>query len=546
MIEKVTLLWPEIALFITTCVVMLVGLSPNRATRNLCAPLTFVGLVAAGLLAWWVAASSRTALPNLPVYGKMLIAVVGCLLVPLLSGTADRDLEADVDRGRPFEALRSIRAEFWSFFLFSITGLMLTCSADDLIFLFLALELTSLPTYVMVALSTSRNRSMEAAVKYFFLGALGAAVFLYGFALIYGGTGSTKFLAIQEAIAAQAAAGGINPIALLGLVLAILGVCFKIAAVPMHFYTPDVYEGSSAPVAGFLAFVPKAAGFFAIILLCTLAGWRFDPTDALVSGTSLPETIRVLLWIIAVLTMTVGNVLAIMQHNVKRILAYSSIAHSGYMLVGVIAGPGPADSGFTRNGIAAVLFYLLSYGIMTIGAFAVVACLEKRGPGGETVEADDIEDLRGLALTRPLLGWTMVICSMGLLGLPPLLGFLGKLPLFTAGIGAGEILLVLILGLNSAIAAYYYLRLAYACFIERPGDVPNAPAVTAAPFPARRIAGAVSMVAVIVLAFAGGPLGELALTGGDYRAARKTQSRTASMEPAPVSANAEPQARAQR
>jgi len=532
--HKLALLWPEIAMFATTCLVLVLGLSRTRLLRQSCALVCGVGLLVAGVLAVTTTPAVATALPNLPLYAKLMVAAVGLVLTLLMAGSADRELEAEVSRGAKFDPIRSVRAEFWAFYMFSLTGLMLCCSADDLIWLFLALELTSLPTYVMVAISTRRNRSMEAAVKYFFLGALGAAIFLYGFALIYGGTGSTSFLAIRDAIALQASAAGggeVNPLVMLGLVLALVGVSFKIAAVPMHFYTPDVYEGSSASMAGFLAFVPKAAGMLSILALCSMVGWRFSPAGsgtttlgaaAGLGGEQLPDVLRVLLIVLAVLTMTIGNVLAIMQHSIKRILAYSSIAHSGYMLVGVIAGPGPAGSDFTRNGVSAVLFYLFCYGIMTIGAFSVVACLEKKShdpSGEETVEADDVDDLKGLVQTRPVLGWTMVISSMGLLGLPPLLGFFGKLPLFTAAIGAGEIPLVLILGLNSAIAAYYYLRLAYVCFVSDPERVPNAPAVVEGPFTPRKMAGVVSMVCVVALAIGGSRLTDWATLAGTYQPA---------------------------
>jgi NADH-quinone oxidoreductase subunit N len=535
--SKLTLLWPEIILFLTACCVMILGQSRHKDSRNLSPWVCGVGLVLSGLAAlylpgflagqpWTIRADKLvdTALPSLPIYGKVLVAVLGLVMLPLMAGVSDRELEAAADRGRPFEALRSTRGEFYSFFLFSLTGVMLCASADDLIFLFLALELTSLPTYVMVALSTARNRSMEAGVKYFFLGALGAAVFLYGFALIYGATGSTHFHDITRSIVASAGAHAPNTLALIGVVLAVLGVCFKIAAVPMHFYTPDVYQGASASVAGFLAFVPKAAGFFAIMLLCSLVGWQWtsDPDHPALAlfgnAPHLPDALRTILWVIAVMTMTAGNVLAIMQHSVKRILAYSSIAHSGYMLVGVIAGPGPEGSPFSRNGLAAVLFYLAAYGIMTIGAFAVVACLDKK-TGSQTDEADDIEDLRGLALTRPLLGWTMVLSSMGLLGLPPLLGFFGKVPLFTAGIGAGEIPLVIILGINSAIAAYYYLRFAYVCFIEAPESLPSAPKIEPSPAAgARHITGFLSMVGVVGLVVIAGRIADFAAKGGTYDA----------------------------
>lgn len=522
---KIQSLWPEIALFITTCVVMVVGLSPKRAVRNLCAWISAIGLIVAGYLAMDSVTGNDANLvrkiyaipmPFMAVYGKLIVAFVGLMLVCLVAGTADRDLEASIDRGGKFDPLRATRAEFWAFFLFSLTGLMLCCGADDLIFLFLALELTSLPTYVMVAISTNRNKSMESGVKYFFLGALGAAIFLYGFTMIYGGTGTTKLLEIQHILAVQGASGdgqgsGINEIAMLGIVLSVIGVCFKIAAVPMHFYTPDVYQGASASIAGFLAFVPKAAGFFAILLLTSTVGWHYGE-----AGHSLPTLLHHVLWIVAVLTMTIGNVLAVLQSSVKRILAYSSIAHSGYMLVGIIAGPGPAPTGandvetFARSGLAAVLFYLVAYGIMSVGAFAVLSGLERRNSRGEIEEPDHIDDLRGLCKTVPALGWTMVICAAGLLGLPPLLGFFGKLPLFTAGIRAGEIPLVLIMGINSAIAAYYYLRLMYVPYIDAPDAVPNRAPLVESPFKSRRIACAMSCVGIVFLSVFGGQLAEMA------------------------------------
>lgn len=562
---KIAAMWPEIALFITTCIVMIVGLSKNKSIRQSTAWIVAAGLAVAG----YVAVASvqdpdgrgirrifESPLPYLAVYGKLIVAFIGLMLVCLMAGSADRELEEAVDRGQPFDAIRSTRAEFWAFFLFSLTGLMLCCGADDLIFLFLALELTSLPTYVMVALSgrgrIGANRSMESGVKYFFLGALGAAIFLYGFTMIYGGTGTTKLLEIQQVLATQAAAadpGGagvnygssINEIAMLGLVLSLIGVCFKIAAVPMHFYTPDVYQGASSSVAGFLAFVPKAAGFFAILLLTATVGWRFGDT-----GAGLPTMLRDVLWIIAVLTMTFGNVLAVMQTSVKRMLAYSSIAHSGYMLVGVIAGPGPGgnilDPGanFTRNGVAAVLFYLVIYGLMSVGAFAVLAALERRNSRGELEEPDHIDDLRGLCKTSPALGWTMVICAAGLLGLPPLVGFFGKLPLFSAGIYADEIPLVIILGINSAIAAYYYLRLMYVPYIDRPGDTPNLAPLVESPFRARRLACAMSCVGVVFLTAAGGPLADFA-----SRAAEVTSpARPARARLTPAPSESSPDARA--
>lgn len=527
MIDKLSALWPEISLFITTCIVMVMGLSPKKAIRDLCPALCAIGLVAAGVLAIQTTPPMNTPFPFMAIYGKVLVAGMGMLLLLLMGGAVDREFEANVARGGVYDAIRATRAEFYAFFLFSLTGLMLCAGADDLIWLFLALELTSLPTYVMVTISTARNRSLEAGVKYFFLGALGAAVFLYGFAMLYGGTGTTSFAGIQAALQAQAASGGINTIAMLGLIMAVIGMCFKIAAVPMHFYTPDVYQGASSPIAAFLAFVPKAAGFFGIILVVSTAGWSINVDGA----RALPGPLHATLWVIAVCTMTFGNVLAVMQTSVKRILAYSSVAHSGYMLVGVIAGPGET---FASSGIAAVLFYLLCYGVMNLGAFAVLASLERRGADGAPEEPDDIKDIRGLCRTHPLLGWVMVICAMGLLGLPPFLGFLGKVPLFSAGIAAQHYVLVVILGLNSAIAAYYYLRLAAFPLLEQP-ERDGAPTLVATPYATRRAAGVLSAGGVLIMTvfgatFAATKATDAAAPAGSQPAAEAPSVPTAGIE----------------
>jgi NADH-quinone oxidoreductase subunit N len=528
MATKIQAMWPEIVLFAATCLVMVVGLSKTYAVRKLCGPIALVALVLALVLAVVTTPPAAFALANMPEYLKVVIAAVGILLVLLMQGTADREYEVSVAAGEPFDPMKATRAEFYAFFLFSMTGLMLTAGTDDLIWLFLALELTSLPTYIMVAISTGRNRSMEAAVKYFFLGALGAATFLYGFVLIYGGTGTTNLAEVSRVMGEQMAqSGSINPLAMIGLVLGVVGIGFKIAAVPMHFYTPDVYQGTSPSVAAMLAFVPKTAGFIGIILLASTVGW--------VAGEGhgrLPSPLHEVLWIMAALTMTVGNVLAILQHSVKRVLAYSSIAHSGYMLVGVISGPGQLGGGFTSNGLAAVLFYLMAYGVMNLGAFAVLACLEKTGRDGQVEEVDSFDDLKGLCRSRPVLGYVLVLSALGLLGLPPTLGFFAKLPLFTSGMFAGQTVLVVILGLNSAIAAYYYLRLARAAWLESSETRPGQAEVRLAPFASRTLAGVLSAAGVVVLAF-------VPLTSFANRAASYSGFRVGSI-PAKAEAEAKP------
>lgn len=508
MTEKLALVWPEIWLFITTCVVMVVGLSPDLRVRKLCGWISAIGLVVA-IGAAVPVADAGGLFPSITPYAKGMIGVVGLMLLPLLAGTVDRDLDAAIASGRAkFNPLRTNRAEFYAFFLFSLTGLMLTASADDLIWLFLALELTSLPTYIMVTISTRGTRSQEAGVKYFFLGALGAAVFLYGFALIYGATGTTDLTEIAAAFRAQAQAGGLNPIGIAGMAIALVGLCFKIAAVPMHMYAADVYQGAASGVSAMLAFVPKTAGFIAIIMLCGAIGWNHGALH-----DALPAPIYVLLWVIAAATMFTGNLLAIRQSSVKRMLAYSSVAHSGYMLVGVIAGPGSGNGTFWDNGVAAVLFYLLTYGVTNVGTFAVLASIQRIGPDGKSDEADDIADIRGLHGTRPWLAGAMLLCVLSLLGMPPLLGFFGKVGLFTSAIAAGEIPLVIVLGINSAIAAFYYLRIIRAAYLE-PAD--ESVSVGPGPVPQRVFAAVLSACSVVLLLGVAQTLIERSVTASGY------------------------------
>jgi NADH-quinone oxidoreductase subunit N len=483
MIDKLAMLHPEMALFVTTCVVLALGLSKSSMWRKACAPATGIGLI----VALYLSLQSPTTdgmFPNMLPYAKSLIAAMGLLMLPLMGGTVDVWRERSFKKSNSFDPLRVTKGEFYAFFLFSLMGVMLCASADDLIWLFLAMELTSLPTYVMVAMSSPRLRSQEAGVKYFFLGAMSAAIFLYGFAMLYGATGTTQ---LQD-IAIQLHTNGLGMLSTIGLVMALIGVSFKIASVPMHFYTPDVYQGAASPVSAFLAFAPKAAGFLVLIQLLSTVGWQWGP-----AGHSLPDALRTAMWIIAALTMTVGNVLAFVQTNAKRMLAYSSIAHSGYMLVGLLVGPGKT---IATNGLGASMFYLLVYGVMTVGAFAVIASLEKHDENGELVEAETLDDLRGLFRSRPGLAWVMTLCALSLLGMPPLLGFWGKLTLFTAGVSAGEIVLVVIMGVNSAIAAFYYLRFIRAAMLEERGDEER-PVLTEA-F-GRRVAAGLSGVGVVAL-----------------------------------------------
>ncbi|MBM4101490.1 MAG: NADH-quinone oxidoreductase subunit N [Phycisphaerae bacterium] len=462
---RLMLLAPEILLFGAAVVAAVLGLSRRHSVRAFLPILTCLALIAslAVMPITWTETRAQEAQLVLPMFGafiKPLLAAMGILLVLVSAGSVDRSFEAAVARGRTtFDPQRVVAGEFHAFVLFSLIGAMLLCSATDLIWIFLAVELVSLPTYVMVAVGGSSRRSGEAAIKYFFLGALSTAVFLYGFALIYGSTGSLELQGIRTALGAQAAGSGIDAMALAGLILAVLGFCFKITAVPMHFYAPDVYEGAPTHVTAFLAFVPKVAGFVVLIVLLACVGWTghslVDGDGVRVPYAGLPTPLTAVLWMVAVLTMTLGNVGALLQKSVKRMLAYSSVAHSGYLVIGLLSG-GAA-------GIEAISFYLLAYGVMTTASFAAIAALERRGE-----EINEINDLAGLRQKQPAMAWMLAISGASLVGLPPFLGFFGKVYLFVAAFEADQFALVVIAVLNSAVSALYYLRLATVPLVAPP------------------------------------------------------------------------------
>lgn len=495
MAAKINTLWPEIVLTGTAFLVMILGLSPARTVRRATYFLSAAALIAATIIAA-VAGASNSAMAgsSLATFIKVTTCIVGLVLLMTCAELPDENGEEPPKGwsfGTPFpifDPANTSRGEFFGFLLLSLVGLMLVAGAEDLIWLFLALELTSLPTYVLVATSRPSLRAPEAGVKYFFLGAFAAAIFLYGFALIYTATGTTYLSQIHTIFAP-----GMSLLALVGVVLAVIGLCFKIAAFPMHEYVADVYQGAATPISTFLAFVPKAAGFVALILLLDTVGW---PLDRSFHGIPTGKVLVGVLYALAVATMFIGNALALRQNSVKRVLAYSSVAHSGYMLVGLVAGLGATGSTFIRNGIAAVLFYLVAYGAMTIGAFAVLAILKRDGE-----EADTFEDIKGLARRRPLLAAIMAICVLSLTGIPPLVGFWGKMFIFGAAINAGYVVLAVLGVINSAIGAFYYLKIVGSCYMHEPQT-----STDAAELPSRSLAALASAVAVIVLSLGAGPL----------------------------------------
>ena len=501
MMAKITFLWPEIIMMIGAVVCMLMGLSINPAIRRSTkyVAIATLGIAMATVFVTidpnFIGAQRLASISHLAIYVKLAVLVVGGLLL-MLAAAVPESLQATRDSepgaGRPFDPTHALRGEFYAFFLFSLTGVMLCGGAGDLVWLFLALELTSLPTYVMIAVSRDRLAAQESAVKYFYLGALAVAVFLYGFALIYGATGFTDFEGIRAFVEATLAGGKPLPaILILGVALAIVGIGFKIAAAPMQFYAADVYEGAATPVTAFLAFVPKTAGMVSLILV---VGLVTGP------GVALPPIVTYLLWIMAAVTMTYGNVMGLMQSNVKRMLAYSSIAHSGYMLVGLLAGRGTESGNLAMaNGHAGVLFYLVAYGMGNLGAFAVLTCLKARGE-----EAQHVEDLAGLSRRNPILAAVLLVSMLSLVGLPPMVGFVGKIYLFGPAVHEHTPLVVIAV-LNSAISAVYYLRIVSAAYFSEPAkDTQLADTFE------RRMAGAISAIAAIAIGFGAGLLVDFA------------------------------------
>ncbi len=509
MVDRIATIWPEISLLVGACVCLLVGLSTSAVLRRTPVWIAAGSLFVAAWLVWTTPfchnQTTTTQLDGgvfmatgLAPYIKLAILGVGLLLLMVCAQVPDslrqtQQAESQARGGMTFDPGPVMRGEYFAFFLLSLAGAMLCAGANDLVWLFLALELTSLPTYVMVATSRDHISAQESAVKYFFLGAMAAAVFLYGFALIYGATGSTRYQDIHHYLHVQAAGGtGLSPLFVTGLVLSVIGVSFKIAAVPMHFYAADVYQGAAVPVTAFLAFVPKTAGFVSLVGLLGFTV-HLDGSQA--------APLCWLLWVIAAATMTIGNTLGLLQDNVKRVLAYSSIAHTGYMLVGLVASLDPLvnateSQAHLGNGIAALLFYLVAYGLATLGAFAALGCVTRNGD-----EAQTFDDIAGLGRRYPLLGAVMLISVLSLMGLPPMIGFLGKIYLFGSAVDHGYIWLVIVAVLNSAVSAVYYLRIVSACYFRSTNEQLKTLYV-----PARTLGGALAAVGAIVLGIAGSRL----------------------------------------
>ncbi len=486
-------LGPEMILGGTACVLFLGG--TWRANRNLWGGVALIALLVAGL-ALWIAPlqsfspeaadaalySSPVLLDRLALLLRAVSIVAGIILV-LFSWEAMPENQA---------------ADYHACILLIVAGIGLSGAANELITLFLALELTSIPTYIILYLGRSTQPgggldapAQEAAMKYFLLSVFSSALTLFGFSYLYGLAGTTNLPALAEAFrkaselspTGQAGDPALTGMGTIALVLVVAGLGFRLTAVPFHFYAPDVYQGTTTAAAGLLAFVPKAAGFAALVRVLgfvfpTLTGDVFEARMSLspVLGDQLP----VLLWIMAFVTMTLGNVLGLLQDNLRRLLAYSSVAHAGYMLIGLAVAPKLVTvmrSDLLVDGVDAVFFYLVAYGAMTIGAFGVLEYLHTVGQRAETVD-----DLAGLSRSRPGVALLMVLFLFSLIGIPLTVGFMGKFLLFagaldvpaSADVAASVeqrklfIWLALIAALNAAIGGWYYLRIAAAMYLREP------------------------------------------------------------------------------
>jgi NADH-quinone oxidoreductase subunit N len=367
--------------------------------------------------------------------------------------------------------------EFHSLLLFATAGMMLMASGGDLVMIFLGLEILSIATYVMAGFRRTDIRSNESSMKYFILGSFSSAFLLYGIALVYGATTTASGLPgttnITE-LAARIPDAQYPPLLFAGAAMMLVGFGFKIATAPFHVWTPDVYEGAPTVVTSFMAAGPKAAGFAAFMRVF-LFGFPFIVGTANQTiGSQIHQAWVGALLILAVITMTVGNVAAIAQNNVKRLLAYSSIAHAGYALVGFIAAGAATNIEQRHAAISAVIFYLLTYSVMNIGAFGVVQLIARAND-----RRTEVEDYNGIGFQTPVLAFLLTLFLLSLLGMPLTAGFVGKIMVFRAALDQGFYLLVVIAVLNTAVSAYYYLRLIIVMFFRERTTIWTAPPVPA-------------------------------------------------------------------
>jgi NADH-quinone oxidoreductase subunit N len=431
---NLTPLLPAAEITLTALTVLVLDLFLNENEKGLLATISLIGLSIVGAIGWLLWGSQETGfhdsiiLDNFGLFfTNLFVAVSGLCILFSVRYLAETKIPA---------------GEYYALILFSTLGMILMAMANDLILFFLGLETMSIGVYVLAGIWRERAQSSEAAMKYFMVGAFATGFFLYGIALMYGATGSTNLSRIGTHLIQ--AAHESNLLLRAGAFLIVIGLAFKVAAVPFHFWAPDVYEGAPTSVTAFMAVAVKAAAF---------AGWGRIIVHQL---APLSQEWSIVFWILAILTMTLGNLLAIVQRSVKRMLAYSSIAHAGYLLIAVVAGD--------EFGGSALLFYLMAYAAMTLGAFAVVLALKN--------DDDDNEEYRhfaGLGFRRPFLAMAMSVFMLSLAGFPPLGGFTGKFYLFRAAVLSGYTDLAIIGVLNSLLSLVYYLRVIVMMYMEQGG-----------------------------------------------------------------------------
>ena len=419
------IIMPEIILAAFGLLVLLLGVFPSsRGETDRLGYVSLVGVILALIFSVPLFGnvqsgfSGMVVADNYAVFFKVVFGII-CLLTILISIGYTR--QQGIGTG-----------EYYVLVLFSTVGMMLMAAGTNLLTIFLGLETMSISIYVLAGIKRTDPRSVESAMKYFILGAFATGFFLYGVALVYGATGSFNLKEIASFLSASGSAGR-TPLVIIGIGLLTIGFGFKVATVPFHMWTPDVYEGAPTSITAFMATGIKAAAFAGLVRVFYSA-----------LGVFQPDWIAIM-WLLSVATMTVGNIVAISQSNIKRMLAYSSIAHAGYILVAFTAG--------NELGTSSILYYLLAYAFMNIGAFAIVILLGRKGE-----ENTLISDYAGIGFKYPLLAASMTIFMLSMAGIPPLAGFMGKFYIFSAAVKAKLYWLAIIGVLNSALSVYYYLR----------------------------------------------------------------------------------------
>jgi NADH-quinone oxidoreductase subunit N len=485
-----TLLLPEIILSVTGVLVMLIdAFARRRAQRWLTGGVSLTGIVAAGVATIGLWDSARAATEPAGFGGMIVLDPMRLSFTLVFLVVAALTILVSMIWVE-WEGLPA--GEFHTLLLFATVGMMLMASGNDLVILFLGLEILSISTYVMAGFRRTDLRSNESSLKYFILGSFSSAFLLFGIALIYGATAKVipgapspgTASAVQQIMAGTTNISEIAerlddslypPLLFAGAALMLIGFGFKIASAPFHVWTPDVYEGAPTPVTAFMAAGPKAAGFAAFMRVFIFA-FPFVAAAGAVRGASaqLHDSWLGVMWVLAVMTMTVGNVVALVQTNVKRMLAYSSIAHAGYALVGFVAAGAAQNEERMHSAVAAVVFYLLVYAVMNLGAFAVVTVVARSGD-----RRTDIEDYRGIGFQSPALSLTLSLFLLSLLGVPLTAGFMGKVVVFSAALGEGYRWLVVIGVLNTAISVYYYLGLVVVMFFRERTTEWRAPRIPA-------------------------------------------------------------------